>query len=231
MATATPAANKAPRKGCVDVFNEFMLDGVELAGYYKIPTIKPETKLPERMVPFSEAVSGREKPSPGTWVHFYEDDAKFECFWRNPWKYVEKLRGFEGFVSPDYSLYDDFTPAQKIWNTHRNYASGAWLQQSMGFHVLPNVRTGGWDSVPYSLAGVPRQSPIVVGSHGCLKNREDRARFVRDLRMSVDVLKPSSILVYGTDAYGVFDYPRRLGIPVKVYPSEMCQRLGDAYVR
>ena len=175
MTTATHAVQKAPRKGCVDVFNEFMLDGVELAGYYKIPTIKPETKLPERMVPFSEAVNGREKPSPGTWVHFYEDDGKFERFWRNPRKYVEKLRGFEGFVSPDYSLYADFTPAQKIWNTHRNYAVGAWLQQSQGFHVLPNVRTDGWDSVPYSLAGAPRRSPIVVGSHGCLKNREDRA--------------------------------------------------------
>lgn len=85
--------------------------------------------------------------------------------------------------------------------------------------------------MPYSLAGVPRQSPIVVGSHGCLKNREDRARFVHDLKMSVDVLKPSAILVYGTDSYGVFDYPKQLGIPIKVFKSEMHQRLGNAYER
>ena len=29
-----------PRKGCVDVFNEFMLDCATLAGYYKIPRIE-----------------------------------------------------------------------------------------------------------------------------------------------------------------------------------------------
>lgn len=67
--------------------------------------------------------------------------------------------------------------------------------------------------MPYSLAGVPRQSPIVVGSHGCLKNREDRARFVHDLKMSVDVLKPSAILVYGTDSYGVLTTPSSLAYP------------------
>ena len=85
--------------------------------------------------------------------------------------------------------------------------------------------------MPYSLAGAPRQSPIVVGSHGCLKNREDRARFVQELRMSVDILKPSAILVYGTDSYGAFDYPKQLGISIKVYPSEMQRRLGDAHER
>lgn len=218
--------SRAPRKSCLDVFNEFMLNGVELAGYYKIPVIQPTEKIPERIVPFSEAVNGREKPLPGTWVHFYEDDVKFERFWRYPKKYVEILKDFEGFIAPDYSLYADFTPAQKIWNTHRNYACGAWLQQSQGFNVIPNVRTAGWDSVPYSLAGTPHHSPIAVGSHGCLKNREDRTSFVQDLRMSVDILQPSAIIVYGTDAYGAFDYPKELGIAVKVFPSEMHMRLA-----
>ena len=49
--------------------------------------------------------------------------------------------------------------------------------------------------------------------------------------MSVDALSPSVILVYGTDAYGAFDYPKQLGIPVKVYSSEMQQRLGDVHER
>ena len=218
---------RTPRKGCVDVFNEFMLEGLDLAGYYRIPIIKPTSKLPEKLIPFSEAISSREKPGPGVWVHFYEDDVKFERFWRNPKKYADVLRGFEGFISPDYSLYADFTPPQKIWNTHRNYASGAWLQQARGFQVLPNVRTSGWDPAPYALAGAPHNSPIAIGSHGCLKNRESRASFIADLRMTVDALKPSAIIVYGTDSYGAFDYPRSLGIPIKVFPSEMQMRLGD----
>ena len=230
MPNDKPACNM-PRKGCVDVFNESMLDGADLAGYYQIPKIMPPRSLPEKIVPFSEAVIGRAVPDSKTWIHFYEDDVKIERFWKRPAYYEEKLRGFGGFISPDYSLYADFTPSQKIWNTHRNYTLGAWLQREKGREVIANVRTAGWDSLPYALAGPPRSAPIAIGSHGCLKNRASRAAFVRDLKMTIDTLHPSLILVYGTDAYGSFDYPRELKIPIKVFPSTMKQRLGDAYER
>lgn len=229
--TDNAAALEAPRKGCVDVFNEFMLEGVDLAGYYQIPKIHPPRDIPEEIVPFSETVSGRSKPDIKKWVHFYEDDVKIERFWRRPKYYAQKLRDFGGFISPDYSPYADFTPSQKIWNTHRNYASGAWLQQAMGYDVIANVRTSGWDSIPYALAGAPKDSPIAIGSHGCLKKREDRSAFVADLKMVIDILAPSLILVYGTDAYGALDYPKSLGIPVKAFPSEMELRLGGAHER
>lgn len=229
--TVNAEASKAPRKGCVDVFNEFMLDGADLAGYYRIPKIYPSQEIPEEIVPFTEAVSGRAKPSREKWIHFYEDDVKFERFWRRPEYYAEKLRGFGGLISTDFSLYEDFTPSQKIWNTHRNYTLGAWLQQAKGYNVIANVRTSGWDSIPYALAGAPRNSPIAIGSHGCLKNREDRAAFMRDLRMVVDTLNPSLILIYRTDSYGSFDYPKERGIPIKVFPSTMEQRLGAAHER
>ena len=157
--TDNAAALEAPRKGCVDVFNEFMLEGVDLAGYYQIPKIHPPRDIPEEIVPFSETVSGRSKPDIKKWVHFYEDDVKIERFWRRPKYYAQKLRDFGGFISPDYSPYADFTPSQKIWNTHRNYASGAWLQQAMGYDVIANVRTSGWDSIPYALAGAPKDKP------------------------------------------------------------------------
>lgn len=49
--------------------------------------------------------------------------------------------------------------------------------------------------------------------------------------MVIDILAPSLILVYGTDAYGALDYPKSLGIPVKVFPSEMELRLGGAHER
>lgn len=53
--------------------------------------------------------------------------------------------------------------------------------------------------------------------------------FVRNLRMLVDTLPPSLILASSTDAYGLSDYSKGLGIPVKVFPSTMGQRLGDAH--
>ncbi|WP_124061414.1 hypothetical protein [Gordonibacter sp. Marseille-P4307] len=60
--TVNVEARKTPRKGGVDVFNEFMLDGADLAGYYRIPKILPSREVPEEIVPFSEAVSSRVKP-------------------------------------------------------------------------------------------------------------------------------------------------------------------------
>lgn len=222
----TTLVAKTPRKSCIDVFNAFMLNGLETTGYYQIPIIKPTQLVPEKLVPFSEVIAGREEPEPGTWVHFYEDDVKFERFWRYPERYIDRLKEFDGVISPDYSLYSDFTKAQQIWNTNRNYESGAWMQQTQGMNVIANVRTAGWDSASFALASAPHNSTIAVGSHGCLKNRSDRASFVADLRMTVDVLTPTCIVVYGTDAYGAFDYPRSLGIPVKVFPSTMSQRLG-----
>lgn len=222
---------KTPRRGCKDVFNEFMLKDIKTSGYYQIPVINPTRKIPKKLVTFSDAVCGRVSPEPGTWFQFYEDDCKFERFWDNPRKYAELLRGYEGCIAPDYSLYADFTQAQKIWNTYRNYTSGAWLQQTMGFEVLANVRTAGLDSIPYSLAGAPHNSPIAIGSHGCLKNRTNRSRFTTDLKIVVDTLHPSLIIVYGTASYGAFDYPKQLGIPIAVFPSVMTQRLGDARER
>lgn len=219
-----------PRKGCVDVFNEFMLDGATLAGYYKIPRIEGTDAAPERLVPFSEVLSGRAAPAPGTWVCFYEDDYKFEPFWREPKKYLDLLGRFDGVVAPDYSLYADFTPSQLIWNTYRNYASGAWLQH-LGFNVLANVRTAGWDSASYAIPPAPRNSTIGIGSHGCVKRLDNRARFVTDLRMVCDLLEPKRIVVYGTDAYGAFDYPRALGVDIRVIPSAISVRIGEAHER
>ena len=219
-----------PRKGCVDVFNEFMIEGATLAGYYKIPRIELTDAVPERLVPFSEAVSGRVAPSPGTWICFYEDDYKFEPFWREPRKYLELLGSFDGVIAPDYSLYADFTPSQLIWNTHRNYASGAWHQR-LGFNVLANVRTEGCDSASYTIPPAPIHGTIAIGSHGCVKRRDNRSRFVTDLHMVCDLLEPKRIVVYGTDAYGSFDYPRSRGIDVRVIPSTLSERIGEAHER
>ena len=35
----------------------------------------------------------------------------------------------------------------------------------------------------------------------------------------MDALEPTAIVYYGSDLYGVMDYPRSLGIPVWVYPG------------
>ena len=48
----------------------------------------------------------------------------------------------------------------------------------------------------------------------------DRAVLKASVECIVDILEPENILWYGSDLYGVADYPRSKGIPVHVYPAK-----------
>lgn len=205
-----------------DVFNGRLIEGLTLVGLYGIPKIEACTLVPDRLIAFSEAV-GKRGPDPMAWVHGYEDDYKFERLWRSPEKYFAKLRGFAGVICPDHSTYRNMSRALKIYNVYRNQLLGASMQAN-GYSVIPNVRLSGRDSVPYALAGIPRRSTLAVGLHGCTKLRENRSHLVEEIRMICDFCEPVNLVVYGSAAYGVLDYPQELGIPVHVFAPDSFRR-------
>lgn len=205
-----------------DVFNGRLIKGLTLVGHYDIPKIEACTLVPDRLIAFSEAV-GKGEPDPTAWVHGYEDDYKTERLWRSPEKYFEKLRGFAGVICPDHSSYRNMSRALKIYNVYRNQLLGASMQAD-GHSVIPNVRLSGRDSVPYALAGIPRRSTLAVGLHGCTRLRENRSHVVEEIRMICDFCEPVNLVVYGSAAYGVLDYPRELGIPVHVFAPDSFRR-------
>ena len=215
-----PLAN-APRDRR-DVFNGRLVQGLTLVGHYEIPKIEPCTLVPDRLIAFSEAV-GMGAPDPTAWVHSYEDDYRSERLWRSPEKYVAKLRGFAGVICPDHSTYRNMSRALKIYNVYRNQLLGA-IMQADGHSVIPNVRLSGRDSVPYALAGIPHRSTLAVGLHGCTKLRENRSLVIEEIRMICDLCEPVNLVVYGSAAYGVLDYPRELGIPVHVFVPDSFRR-------
>lgn len=69
------------------------------------------------------------------------------------------------------------------------------------------------------VAGLEKGRAIAVSPRGCVKDRGNRRRFVRGLRLLMDELEPSMIISYGPNSYGVLDYPIKLGIPVHAYAS------------
>lgn len=206
-----------------DVFNGRLLKRLSLVGPYDIPKIEPCSLVPDRLVAFSEAAR-MSKPDPQAWVHCYEDDYKAaERFWHAPEKYSEKFRGFAGVICPDHSTYRNLPWAHKIFNTYRNQFLGAHLQAD-GHKVIPNVRLSGRKSIPFALAGVPVRSTLALGLHGCTKSRENRPQVIEEIRMICDMCVPANLVVYGSGAYGVLDYPLELGIPVHVYdPDSFCR--------
>jgi hypothetical protein len=201
-----------------DVFNARLLDGLTLVGPYEIPQIDRCTEVPEKLIPFSEA-SARRKPDPNAWVHFYEDDYRFDRMWHAPERYLDRLARFAGVISPDFSLYRNMPVAQKIGNTYRNQLLGARMQV-IGIPVIANVRLSGRQSIPYALAGIPRHATLALGLAGCTRDPENRSHVLEEVRILCDELAPANLVVYGSPAYGVVDYPLQRGIPVHVFSAD-----------
>lgn len=124
------------RNGCKDVFHSFLVKNATLEGELGIPFIQAESRIPHKLISFTDAIRGGE---PDAWVHFYQDDVKFERFWNNPKRYLPILQRYAGIITPDYSLYRDMPLAQQQWNIYRGRALGHWLQEN-GSPVIVNVR-------------------------------------------------------------------------------------------
>lgn len=204
------------RNGCRDVFHAFLVEKAEFSGELELPTIKSECLTPNRLIPFSKAVRSKDYDQ---WVHFYEDDGAFERIWRKPWQYLSILQRFRGVISPDFSLYRDMPLVMQQWNTYRNRAIGCWLQAN-GIPVICNVRWGDERTYDFCCDGVPRNSIIAVGSHGCIKVREDRRYFEVGLAYIVDELHPTAIVVYGSTPDAIFAKYREAGIEILQFDSE-----------
>jgi len=204
------------RSGCKDVFHAFLVKNAQFDSDLEIPCIAHEKSLPERMIPFSKAISSTDYDK---WVHFYEDDASFERIWNNPEKYLPILKKFDGVISPDFSLYRDMPLVMQQWNTYRGRAIGHWLQEN-GIPVIANVRWGDERTYDLCCAGVPRKNTIAVGSHGCIKLVREREFFKRGLDYVVKKLRPQTIIVYGTVPDAIFDEYRNAGIRIIQFDSD-----------
>ena len=204
------------RSGCKDVYHAYMVQNAAYDGKLEIPCIKPEIRLPEKLIPFSKAVSGTDYSA---WVHCYEDDKAFERLWNNPGKYLPVLKRYKGVISPDFSLYRDMPLAMQHWNLYRSHAVGSWLQEN-GIPVIANVRWGDERTFDTCCCGVPKNAAIAVGSHGCIKLRREREFFSAGLKHVINVLNPKTIIVYGTTPEAIFGQYREAGIRILQFDSD-----------
>ena len=203
------------RKSCIDVFNAFLVAFATYAGLFEFPIIKPTYDIPNRLIAFSKAISCKDY---NQWVHFYEDDHLFERIWRNPQKYLDILKKYNGVILPDFSLYRDMPFAMQIWNIYRSRAIGHWLQ-SNGIKVIPNIRYGDRRTYKICCDGISKNCVIAIGSHGTIKHVADREIFVAGLDQVVKDLQPSAIVVYGSAQDSLFKKDADAGIEIVHFES------------
>ena len=133
-------------------------------------------------------------------AHFYYDDYKFISAWREPDKYLDKLRKFKAVVSPDFSLYTDFPIALQILSCYRRQWVGAYWQM-MGIDVIPDVVWGEKASFDFCFEGIPKGGTVAVSTVGVKNDKEWNnglgTLFKDGYDEMLNRIEPKTILFYG----------------------------------
>ena len=172
--------------------------------YYGIPSMQATQTTGTQMLRFCDWA---EVEDPENYIaHFYYDDFKFIQAWRDPDKYVEKLRRFKAVVSPNFSLYTDFPRCLQILSCYRRQWVGAYWQE-LGLDVIPNVPWGDKKSFDYCFLGIPEGGTVSVSNVGTTTDKEWNGlvaeRFREGYNEMMKRLHPSAILFYGTVPEGL----------------------------
>lgn len=166
--------------------------------YYGIPEMFATQTTGTQMLRFCDWA---EVEDPENYIaHFYYDDFKFIQAWRDPDKYIEKLRRFKAVVSPDFSLYTDFPRCLQILSCYRRQWVGAYWQLQ-GLDVIPDVVWGDKESFNYCFEGIPKNSTVAVSTVGVASDKYwngSQGEMFRDgYNEMLKRLEPSTIIFYG----------------------------------
>lgn len=167
-------------------------------GFYGIPEIQATQTVGDKMLRFMD---WKDVDDPENYIaHFYYDDYKFIAAWREPDKYIERLRKFKAVVSPDFSLYTDFPKALQILSCYRRQWCAAYWQY-MGLDVIPDVVWGDKGSFDFCFDGIPKHSTVAVSTVGVKNDKEWNnsigSMFKAGYDEMLNRLEPTTILFYG----------------------------------
>lgn len=166
--------------------------------YYGIPRIYPTQTVGDQMLRFMD---WQEVDDPENYIAcFYYDDFKFMAAWRNPDKYIERLKRFKAVVSPDFSLYTDFPRALQILSCYRRQWCGAYWQ-TKGIDVIPDVVWGDKESFDYCFLGLPEGGTVAVSTVGVKTDKDwnnaEGDMFKAGYDEMMRRLHPTTVLFYG----------------------------------
>lgn len=210
-----------------DVYKAFLVQEADYIGDIELPIIKTSSKLPRKVITFSKAMSDKCKEY-DSWIVFYEYDIKFERLWNNPKRYLNKLKKFKGIISPDFSLYRNMPLCMQMWNTYRGRALTVWLQNN-DIEIIPNVRFGDERTFSFCFDGIEKNKTVAVGTHGCIKRKEDKNSFKKGLARLVEKLSPETIIVYGRAPDSIFKLYKDMGINIISFESEFAKSRKQAF--
>lgn len=181
-----------------NVFENQELRQFPIDNYYGIPTMMPTRTVGDQLLRFMD---WNEVDDPQNYIaHFFYDDYKFMSAWREPDKYLERLRKFKAVIAPDFSSYTDFPIVLQILGAYRRNWCGAYWQEQ-GIDVIPDVQWGDEETYKWCFEGIPKKSTVAVSSLGVLAKGKyeglGRDLFRKGWDQMMERLEPTTILLYG----------------------------------
>lgn len=200
-----------------DGFQAYLTKDAVLDGDPGIPMLLDlkNTEIPKGLVPFNKINTEKNKAK---YVHFYIHDYQFSQILTSTNKYVNKLKLFDGVITPDCSMLIGQAKCLQQTNTYFNRAIGLYLQKQ-GIPVIPNIRWSDEQSFNYCFLGVPKHTIVSISTHGCIRNKEQKRIFKLGLETMLNQLKPSSVIVHGYMPSCIFDEYMQLVLFYR-FPSE-----------
>jgi hypothetical protein len=174
-------------------FQAYLVEGAYFTAEWEFPILQPCREIPAGLVAFSKT---KGETNLNQFVHFYEEDSKILPFDRNPRNYFLRLSQFKGVIGCDFSMYRDMPFSQQVSQTFRNRSLTFWLQNH-GIPIVPNIRYGDERSYRFCFDGIPENSIVSIGTHGCTKKRDDINYHIKGVLETIKRLKPEAILFYG----------------------------------
>ena len=178
-----------------DGYYNYLVRDVRLVGDPGIPMLADmhNTMVPKGIISFEKA---RSKGAKGKYIHFYMYDKYFAPVITATNKYVSLFQEADGIITPDCTMLVGQAKCLLQTSTYFNRAVGAYLQK-FGIPVIANIRWSDSESFSFCFLGVPKHSIVAVSTHGCIKNRQDRALFKEGVEAMLNELEPTDVLVHG----------------------------------
>ena len=224
------------RKGLVDLWNAFMLEGAELHPDTDLPLCPTTAQdVPTALISWREAKHIHRKEMLrrnsryhcDAFIHFYYDDRYFDgklsSIWTFPKKALRVIRHFGGIIAPDFSTYADFPDPLKRWQFYRMNAFGFWIGQQ-GIPVIANGRWGTPETWSYCFSGLRCGDMVAIGTVASgLRSPGNRDQFEVGLQELVERVHPSTIIIYGSANYDCLRALEQQGIRIVAFTGDTCR--------
>ena len=199
-------------------YNLDIIDISRVDGYYEMPTIKKTDHIPKELIGFNYMLTSDNKEAG---LHCFIDDYQFERLWSRPADYLDKIKEYDCFLTPDFSLYMDMPYAMKLWNVFRSRLIGQYMQDN-GVTVIPTISWAEPKTFQFAFDGIEKGSVVAVSTIGVKKSEYSHDIWTRGMDAMIRLIQPSVILEYGGEVG--YDYGN---IKVVRFKNQVTERMRE----